>query len=162
MITHEASRALDPQLHTHVCIMNITYDQKEQRWKGVQPDYYFKHQSYFREVCDSKLAQRMVEGGYEIEKARSIGFNLKGFPPELRKQFSKRREEIERVAKSIGATTQDELQAITARTRHAKRHVDEQTLRTQWRQEAGDMLAQVEGAIAKASGARYRGGTSPK
>ena len=23
-VTHEASRALDPQLHTHVCIMNIT------------------------------------------------------------------------------------------------------------------------------------------
>jgi len=154
IVTHEASRALDPQLHTHVCIMNVTYDHHEQQWKGVQPGNYFKHQAFFREVCYNKLAQRMVAGGYEIEKARSLGFNLKGFPPELRKQFSKRREEIERVAKSIGATTQDELQTITARTRHAKRHVDGETLRTQWREEAGAMLAQVERIVARADGTR--------
>jgi len=26
VVTHDAKRALDPQLHTHVCIMNGTYD----------------------------------------------------------------------------------------------------------------------------------------
>ncbi len=152
IVTHEASRALDPQLHTHVCVMNVTYDQHEKQWKSVQPWDYFKHQAFFREVCYNKLAQRLTEAGYEIEKARGIGFNLKGFSSELRRQFSKRREEIERVAKSIGATTQDELQTITARTRHAKRHVDGETLREQWRNEAGDQLRQIEGAIAKANG----------
>ncbi len=157
IVTHEASRALDPQLHTHVCIMNVTYDQHEQQWKSVQPGNYYKHQAFFREVCYNKLAQRLMEGGYEIEKARGIGFTLKGFSPELRRQFSKRREEIERVAKIVGATTQDELQTVTARTRHAKRHVDGGTLRTQWRQEAGDKLAQVEGIIAKADGTRREG-----
>ncbi len=153
-VTHDASRALDPQLHTHVCIMNVTYDEHERQWKSVQPGNYFRHQAFFREVCYNKLARRMVAGGYEIEKSRSMGFNLKGFPPELRRQFSKRREEIERVARSIGATTQDELQTITARTRHAKRHVDGETLRGQWREEAGDHLAWVETAIAKADGTR--------
>jgi hypothetical protein len=56
------------------------------------------------------------------------------------------------VAKSIGATTQDELQTTTARTRHAKLHVDGETLREQWRNESGDKRAQVEEAIAKADG----------
>jgi conjugative relaxase-like TrwC/TraI family protein len=35
VVTHEASRALDPQLHTHVCVMNTTYDEVEQQWKAV-------------------------------------------------------------------------------------------------------------------------------
>lgn len=37
VVTHEASRALDPQLRTHVCIMNLTFDPVERCWKGVQP-----------------------------------------------------------------------------------------------------------------------------
>ena len=35
VVTHDTSRALDPQLHTHVCILNVTFDPEESRWKGV-------------------------------------------------------------------------------------------------------------------------------
>lgn len=90
VVTHEASRALDPQLHTHICVMNVTYDHVEQQWKAVQPENFYKYQSFFREVCYNKLAERMTEAGYGIEKARKIGFHLKGFPEALRMQFSKR------------------------------------------------------------------------
>ena len=79
IVTHEASRALDPQLHTHVCVMNTTYDEVEQQWKAVQPENFYKYQSFFREVCYNKLAERMTEAGYEIEEARKIGFEIKGF-----------------------------------------------------------------------------------
>jgi len=34
MVTHDTSRALDPQLHTHVCVMNVTHDPGENRWKA--------------------------------------------------------------------------------------------------------------------------------
>src|ERR1019366_4237775 len=77
IVTHDASRSLDPQLHTHVCIMNLTYDEAESRWKGVQPSAYFRHQGYFREVCYNKLAQRMQGAGYTVETVRGLGFNLK-------------------------------------------------------------------------------------
>ena len=40
IVTHDASRALDPQLHTHICVMNTTYDDVEQQWKAVQPERY--------------------------------------------------------------------------------------------------------------------------
>lgn len=53
VVTHDANRALDPQLHTHVCIMNVTYDEVEARWKGVQPSDFYRHQGYLREVCVS-------------------------------------------------------------------------------------------------------------
>jgi conjugative relaxase-like TrwC/TraI family protein len=32
-VTHDASRALDPQLHTHICVMNISYDDVDQQSK---------------------------------------------------------------------------------------------------------------------------------
>jgi conjugative relaxase-like TrwC/TraI family protein len=152
VVTHEASRALDPQLHSHVCVMNTTYDHVEQQWKAVQPENFYKYQSFFREVCYNKLAERMLEGGYELEEARKIGFEIKGFPSVLRRRFSKRREEIETVAASMDIDDQDGLQEITARSRKAKVQADGQSLRAQWRNEAGSHLDEVTMAIHGADG----------
>jgi conjugative relaxase-like TrwC/TraI family protein len=33
---HEESRALDPQLHTHIVIFNATWDPVEKRWKALE------------------------------------------------------------------------------------------------------------------------------
>ncbi len=101
-VTHDASRALDPQLHTHLCIMNMTYDAVESRWKGVQPSGYFHHQGYFREVCYNALAQRLIQAGYEIENVRGVGFNVKGVPQTLRETFCKRRQVILERASELG------------------------------------------------------------
>ena len=59
IVTHDASRSLDPQLHTHVCVMNLTYDEAESRWKSVQPSGFYRHLGYFREICYNELARRM-------------------------------------------------------------------------------------------------------
>ena len=154
MVTHDASRALDPQLHTHVCIMNVSYDDVERQWKSVQPEGYYKHQGYFREVCYNKLAARMVNAGYEIERARKIGFHIKGVPAALRDQFSKRHEEIETVAATLGVTGQDGLQRIAGSTRAEKVTVEPDQLRRQWREASGDHLNVVEEVIARANGQR--------
>lgn len=152
VVTHDANRALDPQLHTHVCIMNLTFDETEGRWKSVQPSAFYRHQGYLREVCYNKLAARMVDAGYELERARGIGFHVAGFPPELRDRFSKRRKEILRQAAAAGATSQDELQAITARSRAAKTKATAAELRAGWETEAGDFLAVARRVIATAAG----------
>jgi conjugative relaxase-like TrwC/TraI family protein len=152
LVTHEASRALDPQLHSHICVMNTTYDHVEQQWKAVQPENFYKYQSFFREVCYNKLAERMTEAGYELEEARKIGFEIKGFPSALREQFSKRREEIEAIAANNNVKDQDGLQEIAARSRKAKVQADGQSLRVQWRNEAGSHLDEVLTAIHAADG----------
>ncbi|OAM87136.1 conjugal transfer protein [Termitidicoccus mucosus] len=152
VVTHDSSRALDPQLHTHMCILNVTFDPAEQRWKGVQPYGYLRHQGYFREVCYNRLAQRMREGGYELERQPGIGFTIRGFPERLRTEFSERRTEILAAARERGAATQDELQAITAETRAAKTHATSASLRTGWEARAGDDLAVVRTVIAGTMG----------
>ncbi len=153
VVTHDANRALDPQLHTHVCVMNLTYDAVEGRWKSVQPTSFYRQQGYFREVCYNKLSERMLAAGYELEQVRGIGFNLTGFPPGLREKFSKRRREILRQAAAAGATTQDELQAITTRSRADKTRITAAALRASWITEAGQLLDTARAVIAHANGA---------
>ncbi len=150
IVTHDASRALDPQLHTHVCIMNLTYDAAEERWKGVQPSGYFKHQGYFREVCYNKLAARFLDAGYELEQVRGIGFNIAGMPATLRDRFSKRRRTIVERAAMLGATTQDAWQTIAGQTREAKTHSTAKDLRNGWLAEAGGELTELRAVVARA------------
>jgi hypothetical protein len=152
MVTHDASRSLDPQLHTHVCIMNVTYDEAEGRWQSVQPSGLYRHQGYFREVCYNKLAQRMAAAGYTLESVRGLGFNVAGVPPELRDRFSKRRRAILAHAKALGVATQDALQAIAGESRAAKTAATAADLRTGWQQEAGPALATLHEAVARADG----------
>ena len=154
VVTHETSRALDPQLHTHVCIMNLTFDPVERRWKGVQPSQYYRHNSFFREVCHAKLAARMQEAGYELEPSRKLGFNIKGLPPDLRDKFSKRRVEILSRAAAEGATSQAALQAITVKTRANKTKATAADLRASWIEQAGEGMAAVRETIAAAGGMR--------
>lgn len=152
IVTHDANRSLDPQLHTHLCIMNVTYDAEEQRWKSVQPTGYYRHQGYFREVCYNRLAVRMRAAGYEIEPVRGIGFTVKGVPSELRGQFSKRRKDILRAAEAESAVSQDDLQSITLRTRAKKTNATAATLRAKWLAECGEHLDPLRTVIASAAG----------
>jgi len=147
VVTHDTSRALDPQLHTHVCVMNVTYDPVENRWKAVEPRGFYKYQSYLREVSYNKLAEKMKAGSYQLEKARSIGFTIKGFPDDLRENFSKRREDIERVADVLKSHSQDALQLITTQTRAEKVHVEPEELKSRWLDEATPHLSGIKQII---------------
>ena len=152
IVTHDASRSLDPQLHTHICVMNLTYDAVEKRWKGVQPSGYFRHQGYFREVCYNKLAARMLAAGYELETVRGIGFNVTGVPADLRQRFSKRRGMILKQAAQVGASSQDALQSIAADSREAKSHATASALRAGWLREAGGELQLLREGVTRANG----------
>ena len=156
VVTHDSSRSLDPQLHTHVCIMNLTYDAVEKRWKGVQPFGYYRHQGFFREVCYNKLAARMQAAGYELETVRGIGFNVTGVPAELRQRFSKRRGMILKQAAQIGASSQDALQSIAADSRAAKSHASAGSLRAGWLREAAAELQPLLAVVARANGTPLR------
>jgi len=151
IVTHDASRSLDPQLHTHVCVMNLTYDEAESRWKSVQPSGFYRHLGYFREICYNELARRMRAAGYELEPARRIGFAVKGVPPELRERFSKRRQAILARAAQLGATSQDAMLAIASDTRADKVHATATDLQAGWRKEAGTELPALQAVIAKAN-----------
>lgn len=154
VVTHETSRKLDPQLHTHVCVFNTTFDPVEKRWKSLQPAGLYRHQGFFREVCYAKLAEKLHSAGYEVEPGRPLGFTLKGVPPALREKFSRRRAQILDAAANSGAVSQDALQAIASNSREAKVSATVADLRSRWWQEAGEDLAGLRAAVIAADGTR--------
>ena len=57
--THDTSRELDPQLHTHAVAANLTYDGTEGRWKALQASGLYERRSYLTEVYRNALAREV-------------------------------------------------------------------------------------------------------
>jgi conjugative relaxase-like TrwC/TraI family protein len=92
---HDASRELDPQLHTHAVAANLTYDGAEGRWKALQASGIYERRAYVTEVYRNSLALKVRSLGYEIEnrrdsKGRDCGFEIRGVSQELLDRFSQR------------------------------------------------------------------------
>jgi conjugative relaxase-like TrwC/TraI family protein len=92
---HDASRELDPQLHTHAIAANLTYDGVEGRWKALQASGLYERRAYLTEVYRNALAREVRGLGYEIEqrhdaKGKDHGFEIRGVSNELREKYSVR------------------------------------------------------------------------
>ncbi|MBL8227358.1 MAG: relaxase domain-containing protein [Bryobacterales bacterium] len=92
---HDASRALDPQLHTHCVAFNLTHDDVEERWKALQARPFYEQSGLLTNIYRNALAREVMALGYEIEqrtdaKGRDLGFEIKGLSPELLEIYSQR------------------------------------------------------------------------
>lgn len=127
---HDASRALDPQLHTHFVVANATWDPDSERWIALDTCEMFKAIRYAGKYYQNELAIECRRLGYEIQSVRNgkgivEGFEIKGVPAEIQERFSKRRAEveagIERFQKEKGrAPNASEIHVITRGTRNVK------------------------------------------
>ncbi|MCE0521373.1 MAG: relaxase domain-containing protein [Methylacidiphilales bacterium] len=123
--THDASRALDPQLHTHFVLANATQTHSG-KWFALHENGMLEAVRYAGKVYQNELAREVKALGYEIrdvrEKGEITGFEIKGVSQELCERFAKRREEIEskidEFEKEHGREpTRAEVNAITRQTR---------------------------------------------
>lgn len=127
---HDASRALDAQLHTHLVTANATFDAKADRWFALTEREMLSAVRYAGKVYQNELAHRVLAAGYQIESARNDrglieGFEIVGVTAADRVVASKRRAQIEReiaaFEKKHGrAPTAKEIHGITTRTRSSK------------------------------------------
>ncbi len=123
---HSTSRALDPQLHTHNVVMNVTYDPVEKRLKALDARQIYDACTFLSEVYRSALAGEITGLGYELEGGRHT-WRIKGISEDLEARFSKRASQIERAAakyeKETGKkATNNGLAIIAEKTRKAKDH----------------------------------------
>lgn len=127
--THDASRALDPQLHTHFVVANATSDGSG-KWYALNEFEMVKAIRYAGKVYQNELASRVRLLGYDTREVRNTkgevtGFEIEGVSDALCQRYSKRRAEIER---EIGVFTKkhgrepstQEVAQITRETRGAK------------------------------------------
>ena len=127
--THDASRALDPQLHTHFVVANATCAGNG-RWFALNEFVMLSAVRYAGKVYQNDLARRVKSLGYGIretrnEKGESTGFEIEGVSDALCVRFAKRRAEIELGMESFRAKhgrepTTAEVGKITRETRSAK------------------------------------------
>lgn len=104
---HGVSRELDPQLHTHSVIQNVT-KRSDGQWRALsscmkQPKNElngFRERMYDRQICygaiyRSELASSVINMGLAIEVVGPHGmWEIKGMPKSLIDDFSKRRAQI--------------------------------------------------------------------
>ena len=123
--THDASRALDPQFHTHFVLANAT-QAPSGKWYALNESVMLEGIRYAGKIYQNELAREVKNLGYEIkdvyEKGERTGFAIKDVPDVLCQRFAKRREEIEReinkFEKDHGREpTRAEISAITRKTR---------------------------------------------
>ena len=126
---HDSSRLLDPQLHTHNVIVNVTRD-KDGHYKALQSREMVRAIRYASKVYLNKLAQQCGILGYELDKkyrdkGELVGFEIRGVSEEILKRCSRRREQIDKAIEAFVKThgrqpNIDEVGQLTLLTRNRK------------------------------------------
>lgn len=110
----------DPHLHAHCFIFNATFDPVEGRWKAVQFGDIKRDAGYFEACFHSLLAGRLRVLGYSIAR-RGRFFEVAGLSEGLLHKFSRRTDQVERVAKALGVFDPKQKAELGARTRAGKK-----------------------------------------
>lgn len=130
---HELSRAKDPQLHTHVVVMNMT-QRHDGKWRALSNEALFKRTKLIGAAYRASLARELQNLGYEIRLNDKEGsFELAHISRVQIEAFSQRSQTIEAALDNRGKSRQDastlEKQVIALATRPKKDRLTEQDKR---------------------------------
>lgn len=166
---HGTSRALDPQLHSHNIILNMTWDEAGQ-WRSLEPRAFYQMQKQMGAIYRQELAAEVQRLGYAIERGKDSTFEIAGIGETTLEAFSQRSATIEaRLAergKNRAEASAAEKQIAALDTRLAKEAVPHAELVGAWREAANaagwdeqarrNLIAQAEArAEASALGADH-------
>jgi len=108
MFNHTDSRLLDPNLHTHCILLNIT--KLEGKWRTLYGDDFYNYKMALGLEYRMHFAQNLMQLGYEIEQTTKNGlFEIVNVPKDLIAHFSKRRAEIEKIIADTGRDSSDKI-----------------------------------------------------
>jgi TrwC relaxase len=74
--THDASRALDPQLHSHFVIANATRD-RNGKWYALSEYEMIGAVRYAGKVYQNEMARAVRELGYGVRQTRAVGGEIR-------------------------------------------------------------------------------------
>ncbi len=151
---HDASRNLDPALHTHSVIANMLLG-ADGKWRTMANERLYGSKMVLGALYRNALAGELARLGYSIEKTHADGrFEIAGVSREIVEAFSTRRAEIEAAMEGRGLGTTAENPHLARRaalmTRAAKREVDRGALRETWARQAASLGFDAKGLVAEA------------
>jgi conjugative relaxase-like TrwC/TraI family protein len=129
-------RLPDPQLHTHVVLLNMTR-RPDGAWRALNPVQIYGAQQFASAVYRAELAKEVQRLGYRIQVTAGNGaWELEGYSREQVMAFSQRRRDIEQRMAAQGLSGPKAAQIVALNSRSAKRDYDEQELKADWRDRA--------------------------
>lgn len=124
VFVHDASRDLDPQLHVHAVLANVTWDCERSRWMALQHAEMIRASPYLRQAFYRELAGRLRQLGYEPYEMTTTGFSVRGVE-HLRERFSKRARAVKALTEKFSAkkgrrATKREIEVLVRESRAKK------------------------------------------
>ena len=92
--SHDANRALDPQIHEHLIVFNMTPDSDDGKNYSVESNEWFRSHRFYTAIYRDELARLALAGGYDLEFDDDGAPQIKGMS-DLVKEFSSRSNQIE-------------------------------------------------------------------
>ncbi|MDE0417105.1 MAG: relaxase domain-containing protein [bacterium] len=139
---HLASRNLDPQLHTHSVVANMSRG-PDGSWRSLDTGRLHSRRLLIGAHYRNELARRLMDLGYELQETMIgpvQGFEIAGWRQETLDAFSTRRKEIvdhiEAKGWDYNAAT---AQAATLATRRRKKEPHAEILTGMWRMRATEL-----------------------
>ena len=120
---HSTSRgALDPQLHTHVLIVNVGI-RSDNSTGSLQSKPFYEHKMVAGAIYRAHLAQLLrQELGLQVTR-KGTSFEVAGVPEDLTRHFSTRRRDIEQHLKDKGLSSAAAASVAALETREKKQPV---------------------------------------
>jgi len=117
--THRVTRPVDgvpdPQYHIHAFVFNATYDELEARWKAGQFGNVKRDAPFYEAAFNARLAKSLAEAGYGIRRTER-SFELASVSRELIEKFSRRTNQIERLAREKYPVLEAKARALVKET----------------------------------------------
>ena len=132
---HRESRTLDPQVHTHCVIFNVTLDPVEQRLKAIEARQFYDQSKQLTQIYRDHLSKSLRALGYETYLDKQRCPQIRGVGEALMVTFSKRshqRDVLVALAehKRGRSLSKNEVSALVHQNRAKKeRHVGPETVR---------------------------------
>lgn len=144
---HELSRAQDPQLHTHVIVMNMTR-RSDGQWRALSNEDMLRNVKMVGAFYRATLAEELKKLGFELRETRKGGWELAHVSDAVIHHFSQRSQEIETLLAARGqareTATTAQKQVVTLASRRKKTESDRAWLREHWRQTAKEAGLDLE------------------
>ena len=160
---HLASRNLDPQLHTHAVIANMTRG-RDRDWRSAEFTSVERSKLLIGAYYRNELRTRLEEIGYATVATlvgRMPGFEIAGYQRPMLDAFSTRRRELlDYMADRGWENTPARTQQAALYTRRRKAEPDRQVLHETWQERARELGPTRDRDVARGrNGARA---TSPR
>lgn len=147
--THQTSRAVgdqvpDPHMHRHCFLMNVAWDDIEEQYKAAKVRDIKRDMPYYQTLFHKGLSDRLIKLGYQVKRTKT-SFEIIGVPQKIIDHFSKRTNEIGRIAKEKGITDPEALDALGAQTRSKKQKgTSMETLKAAWKKQLQEVSKDID------------------